>query len=88
MRPLQGVFTVFVCVRACVCVLFVGEGVGQNSNGTVFTSGEQGNKRRILRGTGEQRQYLGNPFIIIGDQGDTPLLFQGNRFPQSLGGHQ
>ena len=38
-----------------------------------FISGEQGNKGQILRGTGDQRQYLGTwnkrkGFFILGEQ--------------------
>ena len=45
-----------------------------------FISGEQGNKGKILRGTGEQRQYWGTGNIrkqIFGEQGNKPIYFRG-----------
>ena len=59
-------------------------GVLGNRGTRSFISGEQGNKGQILRGTGEQRQYLGkgnkeNKFSIFGEQGNNPIYFRGTR---------
>ena len=50
----------------------------------VFISGEQGNKGQILRGTGEQRQYLGTgnireQFFDFRGTGEQANLFKENK---------
>ena len=69
-------------------------GVLGNRGKRVFISGEQGNKGQILRGAGEQRQYLGTgnikktTFRFLGNRGTTQFISgeQENRYP--LGGPQ
>ena len=69
-------------------------GALENRGNRAFISGEQGNKGQILRGTGEQRQYLGTGkirifFLIFGEQGNKPIYFRGTREQvPSLGGPQ
>ena len=59
-----------------------------------FISGEQGNKGKILRGTGEQRQYLGTGNIRkqifdFWGTGEQANLFQGSKGTGTpLGGPQ
>ena len=59
-------------------------GVLGNMGKGVFISGEQWNIGKILRGTGEQRQYWGtgnirNKFSIFWEQGNKPIYFRGTR---------
>ena len=59
-------------------------GVLGNRGTRAFISGEQGNKGQILRGTGEQRQYLGTGNIRkqifdFWGTGGQANLFQGNK---------
>ena len=69
-------------------------GVLGNRGTRVFISGEQGNKGKILRGTGEQRQYWGTGNIrkqifYFWGTGEQANLFQGNKgtgIPPPLGG--
>ena len=57
--------------------------LGNRGTGS-FISGEQGNKGKIWRGLGEQRQYWGtgnieNKFSHFGEQGNKPIYFRGTR---------
>ena len=69
-------------------------GVLGNRGNRAFISGEQGNKGRILRGTGEQRKYWGTGNIRkqifnFWGTGEQTNLFQGNKETGTpLGGPQ
>ena len=64
------------------------QGFGGNRGKRAFISMEQGNKGQILRGTGEQKQYLGTGDIRkqifdFGTRGTRQFISgeQGNRYP-------
>ena len=82
-------FVTFLCIQAKDEAL---PGVLGNRGERAFISREHGNKGKLLRGTGEQRNKdnMGEHKHIfdLGEQGNEPIYFSGTREQVPLGGTQ